>query len=206
MVRYCNIQCRSCTFNFLLDYKFVNLQLNSKIHQENMADFIIPPYDLYGIFVSVAVQYLAYTMPQSRAPWVTQRQAAILWIAPPAVITNIQPVEKRRPMLIAARRQREMMVILRVRDDLNGETAIKWLNVWRRWDGPQQRPATAVSNKCCCEYKWQHPGVDGYPMGRHVADIDDILLFLLVCAFCSYSMTTAYKSTYYTVWSVWIAV
>jgi len=51
----------------------VNFQLNSKIYQENMADFIIPPYDLHcqsmlPNLISVAVQCLAHTVPQSRAP------------------------------------------------------------------------------------------------------------------------------------------
>jgi len=58
---------------------FVNLQLNSKIHQENMADLIIPPYALYcqsmlpHLIVSVAVQCL----PQSRAASVTHRPAIL---------------------------------------------------------------------------------------------------------------------------------
>jgi len=46
--------------------------------------------------------------------------------APPAVITKIQSAENRRPICIAARRQREMMVILR--DHLNRETA-EWLDI-----------------------------------------------------------------------------
>jgi len=109
---------------------FVNLQLNSNIHQENMADFIIPPYDLYcppvlphlckrccsvcGIYHASIKSALSHT------------KACHPKTAPPAVIMKIQPVEKRRPMRIAARRQREMMVILR--DHLNGETA-EWLDV-----------------------------------------------------------------------------
>ena len=44
----------------------------------------------------------------------------------PHVATAPQPEGKKRPVRIAARRQREMMVILR--DHLNGETA-EWLDV-----------------------------------------------------------------------------
>jgi len=144
---------------------FVNLQLNSKIHQENMADFIIPPYDLYcqsmlsnhskhccsvfGIYHASIKSVLSHT------------KACHPKTAPPAVITKIQLVEKRRPMRIAARRQQVMMAILR--DHLKRRDS-RVARCWWRWDGPRQSPATAVSNKCYCAYNRQHPGVDGYPM------------------------------------------
>ena len=108
---------------------FVNLQLNSVVQKEKMEGFIIPPYDLYcpsvqphlakrccsvcGIYHASIKSAMNHKKECHRRP------------AGPTQIP-IEQVERRRPVRIAARRQREMMVILR--DHLNGETA-EWLDV-----------------------------------------------------------------------------
>jgi len=85
---------------------FVTLQLNGKIHQKNMADFIIPPYDLYCPSVlphlskrccSVCGIYNA-SVKSALSAWVTRTKACHPKTVPPAVITKIQSAENGRPI------------------------------------------------------------------------------------------------------------
>lgn len=106
---------------------FVNVQLNNVIQQEKIGNFVVPPYDLHCPSVephlskrccSVCGLYHASVKSALSHSRDCHRTTA------PSTVIAAQP-EKKRPVRIAARRQREMMVVLR--DHLNGETA-EWVD------------------------------------------------------------------------------
>jgi hypothetical protein len=105
---------------------FINLQLNSMIQQEKTRDFIVPPYDLHCPSVEpylrkrcCSVCGIYHASIKSATSHTNECHKAAPNMIPP-------PVEEHgRPVRVAARRQREMMVILR--DHLNGEVA-EWID------------------------------------------------------------------------------
>lgn len=121
-----SVACDADSHNFLP--LFVNLQLNSVIQEEKMGDFIVPPYDLHCPSVQPSITkrccavcgiyHASIKSAISHTKECHPRTAAAIVSAPPTE-------DRRRPVRVAARRQREMMVILR--DHLNGEAA-EWLD------------------------------------------------------------------------------
>lgn len=103
---------------------FVNLQLNKHVQKEEVGAFVIPPYDLHCPSVqpqlvkrccSVCGIYHASVKSAVNHGQMHRRTSVVI---PPEL-------EKKRPVRVAARRQREMMVVLR--DHLNNELA-EWLD------------------------------------------------------------------------------
>jgi hypothetical protein len=104
---------------------FVNLQLNSHVQKEEMGAFVIPPYDLHC--PSVQPQLVKRCCSVCGIYHASVKSALIhakVHRGRLALIPDELP--KKRPVRVAARRQREMMVVLR--DHLNNESA-EWLDV-----------------------------------------------------------------------------
>ena len=103
---------------------------------------------------------------------------------PPQAVAPLQPEVRQRPVRIAARRQREMMVILR--DHLNSETA-EWLN-WHRRRRMRPTGAAATSTWCWHACHRQHRTMGSYSLaGCSVGLSNRDILFLIrtLCTLCS---------------------
>ena len=106
---------------------FVNLQLNNHVQKDEMGAFVIPPYDLHCPSVQLqlvkrccSVCGIYHASVKSAVNHVKVHRRTSFGVIPQEII------EKKRPVRVAARRQREMMVVLR--DHLNNESA-EWLDV-----------------------------------------------------------------------------
>lgn len=107
----------------------VNLQVNSVIQKDKMKDFIVPPYDLHCPSVEPLITKRCCSVCGIYHASIKSTMIHVKECHPkraPTAIASIEVEERRRPVRIAARRQREMMVVLR--DHLNGEAA-EWLDV-----------------------------------------------------------------------------
>ena len=124
---------------------FVNLQLNSVIQQDKMGDFMVPPYDLHCPSVEPFLRKRCCSVcgiyHASLKALVIHMKDCHPKSPPPIAVTPVGD-ERIRPVRIAARRQRELMVILR--DHLNGEAA-KWLDDVDIGTGQQERDSPAQS-------------------------------------------------------------
>jgi hypothetical protein len=106
---------------------FVYLQLNSNIQIDAMANFSEPPYDLHCPSVEPRLTRRCCSvcgLYHAAVKGVASHKKGCHLKAVTAIATPAAQ-EKTRPVRIAARRQREMMVILR--DHLSVETA-EWLD------------------------------------------------------------------------------
>jgi hypothetical protein len=118
---------RFCTASIYALPLFVNLQLNNHVQKDEMGAFVIPPYELHCPSVQLqlvkrccSVCGIYHASVKSAVNHVKVHRRTSFGVIPQEII------EKKRPVRVAARRQREMMVVLR--DHLNNESA-EWLDV-----------------------------------------------------------------------------